>query len=114
MARVRRMTVGVARVALYIPASHSLKEKRMVLRRLKALVQDKFNAAVAEVGQNELWQRAAVGIAVVGKDHAFTESVLDEVIRFVEGHGEVTNVERELVSFNDAFGPGAGAEHWQG
>lgn len=108
------MTVGVARVVLFIAASHSLKDKRMVLRRLKALVQGKFNAAIAEVGENELWQRAALGISVVGKDHAFTGSVLDEVIRFVEAHGEVTHVERELLSFNDAFGPGAGPEHWQG
>jgi uncharacterized protein YlxP (DUF503 family) len=108
------MTVGMARLALFIPASHSLKDKRMVLRRVKSLVRDKFNAAIAEVGDNDLWQRSALGISVVGKDRVFTESVLDEVIRFVETHAEVTNVERELQSFNETFGPGVGPEHWRG
>jgi uncharacterized protein YlxP (DUF503 family) len=112
------MTVGIARLTLFLPASHSLKDKRMVLRRVKALVRDKFNAAIAEVGQNDLWQRAALGVTVVGNERAFTESVLDEVIRFVEGHADVTQVERELQTFSDAFGVGAlqgpGDTHWQG
>src|SRR5262249_25644084 len=78
------MTIGIARVTLFLPAAHSLKEKRMVLRRVKTLVREKFNAAIAEVGENDLWQRAALGITVVGNDRAFTESALDEVVRFVQ------------------------------
>lgn len=86
----------------------------MVLRRVKSLVRDKFNAAIAEVGQNDLWQRAALGITVVGSDGAFTEAALDEVIRFVRGQAEVTNVEHETQTFNEAFGVGAGLDHWKG
>ena len=108
------MTVGIARVTLFLPASHSLKDKRMVLRRVKTQVRDKFNAAIAEVGQNDLWQRAALGVTVVGNDRAFTESALDEVIRFVQERAEVTNTERELQSFSADFGVGSGGEHWQG
>ncbi len=108
------MTVGIARITLFLPASHSLKEKRMVLRRVKTLVRDKFNAAIAEVGDNDLWQRAALGIVVVGGDRVFTESALDEVVRFVRGHADVTNVEHECQTFSDAFGVGAGTEHWKG
>lgn|ERR1041384_511209 len=106
------MTVGIARITLFLPASHSLKEKRAVLRRLKSQVRDKFNAAIAEVGEHELWQRVALGLAVVGKDRAFTEAALDELVRFVEGHADVTHVEREFQSYNEAFGVGAGVEHW--
>ncbi|MEO5766827.1 MAG: DUF503 domain-containing protein [Polyangia bacterium] len=108
------MTIGIARVTLFLPSSHSLKEKRMVLRRVKTQVRDKFNAAIAEVGQNDLWQRAALGITVVGNDGAFTEAALDEVIRFVRGQAEVTNVEHETQTFNEAFGVGAGLDHWKG
>ncbi|MES1206588.1 MAG: DUF503 domain-containing protein [Pseudomonadota bacterium] len=107
------MTVGIARVTLFLPASHSLKEKRMVLRRVKTLVRDKFNAAIAEVGDNELWQRAAIGITTVGADRTFTESALDEILRFVRGQAEVTNVEHELQTYSEAFAVGAGAEHWK-
>ena len=97
------MTVGIARLTLYLPQSHSLKEKRMVLRRVKDRLQQKFNVAVAEVEDNDVWQRAVIGLAVVGNDRRFVESALDEVIRFVRGQAEVTNAERELQTFNDAL-----------
>jgi uncharacterized protein YlxP (DUF503 family) len=110
------MTVGIARMTLFIPASHSLKDKRMVLRRLKAEVRDKFNAAIAEVGDHDLWQRAALGVTVVGHPRAFAEAALDEVIRFVqaraEDRAEVTQV--ELQTFSDAFGAGSGTARWRG
>jgi uncharacterized protein YlxP (DUF503 family) len=107
------MTVGLARMTLFLSASHSLKEKRMVLRRLKTHVREKFNAAIAEVGENELWQRAAVGVAVLGNERAFTEAALDEVIRFVREHADVTHVDRELQTFSDDFPVGAGYDNWR-
>ena len=98
------MTVGIARLTLYIPDSHSLKDKRMVLRRVKDRTRQKFNVAVAEVEDNDVWQRAVLGLAVVGNEGRFVESALDEVIRFVCGQAEVTNTEREIQSFSDAVG----------
>jgi uncharacterized protein YlxP (DUF503 family) len=94
------MTVGLARITLFVPESHSLKEKRMVLRRVKDRVRSKFNAAVAEVGEQDLWQRAVLGVALVGNERRFVESALDEVVRFVRSLAESTNVEREVLSFN--------------
>ena len=111
------MTVGIARIILFLPDSHSLKEKRMVLRRVKALLRDKFNVSVAEVGDgvggNDLWQRAALAVTVVGNERRFTEAALDEIIRFVQDHANVTDVARELQTFSDDFGVGAGTEHWK-
>lgn len=98
------MTVGIARLTLFIPDSHSLKEKRMVLRRVKDRTRGKFNVAVAEVEDNDVWQRAVLGLAVVGNEGRFVESALDEVIRFVGNEVEVTNTEREIQSFSDAVG----------
>ena len=98
------MTVGIARLTLFLPDSHSLKEKRMVLRRVKDRAQQKFNVAIAEVEDNDVWQRAVLGLAVVGNDGRFVEGALDEVIRFVRGEVEVTNAEREIQSFSDAVG----------
>jgi uncharacterized protein YlxP (DUF503 family) len=108
------MTVGIARITLFLSASHSLKDKRMVLRRLKAHVHERFNAAIAEVGENELWQRAAVGITVVGNERAHTEASLDEIIRFVRGSADVTHVDRELQTFSEDFPVGGGFENWKG
>ncbi len=97
------MTVGIARLTLFIADSHSLKEKRMVLRRVKDRVRQKFNVAIAEVEENDLWQRAVLGMAVVGNDRRFVDSALDEIIRFVRGQAEVTSAEREVQSFSDAL-----------
>ena len=95
------MTVGIARLTLFLPEAHSLKEKRMVLRRVKDRAQQKFNLAIAEVGDNDLWQRAVLGMAVVGSGRRFVESALDEVVRFLRDEAEVTNVEREIQTFGD-------------
>jgi len=97
------MTVGVARVTLFLPEVHSLKEKRMVLRRVKDRAQQKFNLAIAEVGENDLWQRALLGVAVLGSGRRFVESALDEVVRFIRSEAEVTNVEREIQTYGDAL-----------
>jgi uncharacterized protein YlxP (DUF503 family) len=97
------LTVGITRLTLYLPQSHSLKDKRMVLRRIKDRLRQKFNVAVAEVEDNDVWQRAVIGMAVVGNDQRFVGGALDEVIRFVRSEAEVTNAEREVQSFNDAL-----------
>jgi len=87
----------------------------MVLRRLKDLVRQKFNAAIAEVDDNDLWQRAVIGITVVGKGHRFVESALDEVIGFVRGKADVTNEEREAQTFSDTEPlTGSNFKHWEG
>lgn len=68
------MVVAVLSVELHIPYSQSLKDKRMVLRRVKDRLQ-KFNVAVAEVEHQDLWQRAGLGIVAVSTtaDHVERE-----------------------------------------
>jgi uncharacterized protein len=107
------VTVAIARITLFLGASHSLKEKRMVLRRLKDLVHGKFNAAIAEVGDNDLWQRASIGVTLVGSERRFTESALDEVLRFIRDHAEVVKEERELQSFGSEDLQGPDFVHWE-
>lgn len=75
----------------------------MVLRRVKDRTRQKFNVAIAEVEDNDVWQRAVLGLALVGNDGRFVDGALDEVIRFVSGEVEVTNAERELQTFSDAL-----------
>jgi len=72
----------------------------MVVRRVKDRVRNKFNVAIAEVDDNDVWQRGVVGLALLGNDRRFVESALDEVVRFVRGLAETTNVERELLTFS--------------
>jgi uncharacterized protein YlxP (DUF503 family) len=78
------MFVCVARLTLEIPASGSLKAKRQVLRRITDRVKGRFNVSVAEVDDNDLWQRATVALAVVGNDRRHVHEQMDKIIQFVD------------------------------
>jgi uncharacterized protein YlxP (DUF503 family) len=84
----------------------------MVLRRIKDLVRNKFNVSVAEVSENDRWQRAVLGLTLVGNERRFTESALDEVLRFIRGHVQVSNEEKELQTFGDELA-GPDFKHWE-
>ncbi|MDE3156186.1 MAG: DUF503 domain-containing protein [Acidobacteriota bacterium] len=90
------MVVGLLSIELHLPAARSLKDKRMVLQRVKARLQ-KFNVAVAEIDFHDLWQRAALGVVTIAtsRDHADRElaAVVDEVERVEPGLITGTQVE---------------------
>lgn len=77
------MVVGLCIVELYLPNGHSLKEKRQVLLSLKDRLRDKFNVSVAEVGDQELWQKAVLGIACVANDRGYVNQVLDQAVNLM-------------------------------
>ena len=90
------MVVGLLSIELYLPGSQSLKEKRMVLRRLKDLLA-KFNVAVAEVEHQALWQRAGLGVVTISNAKAPVDrelaAVVDEIERLEPGLITRTDVE---------------------
>jgi uncharacterized protein YlxP (DUF503 family) len=80
--------VGIVRIELHLPASASLKDKRSVVRSLKERIRERVHAAVAEVDHQDLWQRAALGVAVVSGQRHHVGEMLQSVRRLVEGaHG---------------------------
>lgn len=82
------MVVGIVRFELHIPGAASLKDKRQVVRAIKDRIAERTRAAVAEVEHQELWQRAAIGVAVVAADGARAREQLDGVRRIAESHPE--------------------------
>lgn len=77
------MVVALLSVELFLPGSGSLKDKRMVLRRLKDRLA-KFNVAVAEVEHQDLWQRAGLAIATVSTSEHHAERELAAVASEIE------------------------------
>lgn len=65
---------------LYIPQSHSLKEKRQVLRSVKAKIKNRFDVVIAEVGAQNRWQHAVLGVTTLANDQSMVNSVLDKVL----------------------------------
>ena len=78
------MFVGIVRIELHVPAARSLKDKRQVVRGLKDRIREHARAAVAEVEFQDLWQRAALGVAVVAGDAGQVRDLLQVVRRLVE------------------------------
>lgn len=89
------MVVCTCLVSLHIPDSGSLKAKRLVIRRLKDRIRNKFNVSVAEVDDFDLWQRATLGVAVVSKDCYFGQQVISNVIGLIEADRSVNVIDIE-------------------
>ena len=84
------MFVAVARFTLRIEASHSLKDKRAVVRRVKDRVQQRFHLVVSEVGGAEVvdtWQRADLAFALVTARRDQAEDAVGSILGFVDGLG---------------------------
>ncbi len=79
------MVLGVLSITLILHGNDSLKGKRQVLKAVKDRVRNRFNVSIAEVGHNDLLQRADIAVAAIGNDRAHVNSVLDTVLNFIEG-----------------------------
>ncbi|HYT03794.1 MAG TPA: DUF503 domain-containing protein [Gemmatimonadales bacterium] len=77
------MVVAVMTWELHLAASHSLKDKRRVLKSLKDRLHNRFNVSAAETAHHDLWQRAELTVCVVSNDRGHADSVLREADRLV-------------------------------
>ncbi len=105
------MILGAARVELHVHGSQSLKEKRGVVRSISQRVRNRFNVSVAEVGGQDTWQRAELGITSAGSEAQGVRRRLEKAVDFIEGLGlaEVVDQEIEVVAT-----PIGGVAHWDG
>lgn len=84
-----KLHYGVARVELHLPGVSSLKGKRAVLNRAKAALDRRLAVSVAEVGAQEQWQRAVLGIAVAASTATGVDRVLDRITAVIEHDPQV-------------------------
>jgi uncharacterized protein YlxP (DUF503 family) len=75
--------VALLSIELYLPMSGSLKDKRMVIRRVKDRLKA-FNVSVAEVAHQELWQRAGLGVVTVATSEDVAGETLTSALREIE------------------------------
>jgi len=83
------MFVGVSQIEFFIPESGSLKSKRFVLKSIKTKIRNKFNVSVAEVENNDKWQRSTFGVAIVSNDKKIIDSTLNQILNLIEDDGRV-------------------------
>lgn len=80
------MNVGVMQFQIKLPESHSLKEKRKIVRSLVAQINNRYNVSAAEVDGNDLWQTAIIGVACLSNDKRHTNEVLNKALHFASGY----------------------------
>ncbi|MBX7197323.1 MAG: DUF503 domain-containing protein [Sandaracinaceae bacterium] len=89
------MVVGTARLVFAIPSASSLKDKRSVVRRVIERARARFDAAVAEVEDQDVHRRAVIGVAVVSSDARHATSMLDTIIASMAASTDAQMVSRK-------------------
>ncbi len=90
--------IGLCTLELFIGEANSLKDKRRVLKSMLEKIRTRFNVSIAEVGQQELWQRSTVVFACVSNERAHADQMLSAVVRFMEQmDAQITSYQTEIL-----------------
>jgi len=100
----------MARLSVVIGQAHSLKEKRMVLRRVKDRVRERIGVVINEVGAHDLWQRAELGCAVASSDRTRAHELLDDIVKvaadaMIAGDAQLIAVAKDVIPFEGKDAP---------
>lgn len=82
------MIVAIGTFEMHFPEVHSLKEKRQILRSLIDRVRARFNVSIAEVADNDLWQKGRVGVAIVSNDKVLLEQMAQKIDSIMNDHSQ--------------------------
>ncbi len=94
--------MGILAVDLHLPGNRSLKGKRKELLSVKAQLQRRFGASVAEVDHHELWQRAGLMLSCVARSHREVHELLDGAERYLAGQAFVlSSAERKITTMDE-------------
>ena len=93
------MVVGVGIITLRLHDCRSLKAKRKVVKSMIGRLRNNFNLSMAEVGSNDIYQRAEIGFSLVGNDKALVNSKIDKIFNMADdlGLAEIVDTEMEII-----------------
>ncbi len=100
------MVIGACQIELSLPGVNSLKGKRSIVRRVLDRTANRFNVAVAEVDDQDVYRRGVLGFAVVSSDGRHANQMLDNIVSFVSGASEAVVVSQsiEIIHLGRDFG----------
>jgi len=99
------MHIGVCQIEMHIPESHSLKDKRHVVKSIISQVRNKFEISIAEVEHQDNWQIASLGIAYVSNDARHANEVLSRVVGYLQESrikAEILDYSIEVIPFSES------------
>ncbi|MDD3655574.1 MAG: DUF503 domain-containing protein [Atribacterota bacterium] len=83
------MLVGICEIIIYLPNSHSLKDKRSILESYKASLRKKYNISIAEIDQKNIWKKSIMGIVCISDNRGAIDHIFQKIIRITENHSEI-------------------------
>ena len=97
------MFVGIGLLKIVIHQSSSLKEKRQVVKSILGKVRSKFDVSIAEVEDNDKWQKCSLGMAVVSNDSGHAHKMLETINEYIENLylAEVVSFSVEIMPFGE-------------
>ncbi|SLM27855.1 conserved hypothetical protein [Desulfamplus magnetovallimortis] len=93
------MVIGTGRVLLKLHGVKSLKEKRKIVKSITGRIKNSFNASVAEVGLNDIHERAEIGFSLTGNDQSMINSVIDKIFNKIDAAGLAEIIETDFEIF---------------
>jgi uncharacterized protein YlxP (DUF503 family) len=94
--------VAAGRIRLHLPLSHSLKDKRQIVRSLQARIRENFGVSIAETGDHDLWQVAELTVAIAASDARHARATLDKIAEFIDDFHlpvQIASAESDYITF---------------
>ncbi len=89
------MIIGYLSLEIYLPYSHSFKEKRQGLSAIKDRLRKKYNVALAELEYQDKWQRSKIGVVTLNNQKKMVEKQFQRILADAESliDGEIIKSE---------------------
>jgi uncharacterized protein YlxP (DUF503 family) len=94
------MVVGIGIIKLRLHDCRSLKSKRKIVKSMITKLRNNFNASVAEVGANDIYQKSEIGFSLVGNNKKIINSKIDKIFNMADAMGLAEIVDMEMEIFN--------------
>lgn len=94
------MVVSCSRLELFLGESHSLKEKRQILKSIIERVKNKFNVSIIELDDHDLWQKSTLGISYASRSENQARRSLNEIECFIEHLNKAQVINNELFFYS--------------
>ncbi|MDU5184686.1 MAG: DUF503 domain-containing protein [Peptoniphilus harei] len=93
------MIIGICTCEIFIFTANSLKSKRSVVKSIIEKSKNRFNISIAEVGENDKWQKSIIAFSTISNDQKIVEETIEKVINFFDSYSEIEiiNIKREIL-----------------
>jgi uncharacterized protein len=94
------MVAGFGIITFRLHDCRSLKGKRKVVKSVISRLRNNFNVSVAEVGSNDIYQKAIIGFALVGNNRKVINSKIDKIFNLADelNLAEIVDSEMEIIN----------------